>query len=139
MTDAYDIPVYDPPGPWRAQAACRGMDPALFHADHGAGSVEAVAAAKAVCDTCPSVQPCLVYALSNGEDIGVWGGLSPRQRRAARRMLGRMRVCPECEAIFHLPGLSGLAAPCCSDDCRRARHARHQAESTARKRRSEVA
>lgn len=138
--DLYDRPVYDPPGDWRTSAACRGVDPNLFHPERGEPA-SACNAAKAVCNTCPSAQPCLIYALSNLEKYGVWGGLDTKERREAVKVLGRMRVCPECTTVFYVPWRPGFMSIYCSDDCRRIIHARNQAESHRRKRldRTEVA
>jgi len=41
--------------------------------------------AKKLCSTCPIMDICLAYAQDNGEYDGVWGGLSPAERRAMRR------------------------------------------------------
>ncbi|MFL6144918.1 MAG: WhiB family transcriptional regulator [Labedaea sp.] len=42
--------------------------------------------AKAVCLMCPVHVACVAYALEHGElHHGVWGGLSPRERRALLR------------------------------------------------------
>ena len=41
--------------------------------------------AKAICATCPVVQPCLDWAVSRREPYGVWGGQSPDER-AQRRL-----------------------------------------------------
>lgn len=80
--------------PWKADAACRGMDPDLFHPQtgwsehaeaHGPVVLGQVEAAKAVCSTCPVRQECLDYALAAGETEGVWGGLDPRERYRMRR------------------------------------------------------
>jgi WhiB family redox-sensing transcriptional regulator len=38
-------------------------------------------AAVAGCLTCPLLQPCRRYALAAGERDGVWGGLTPAERR----------------------------------------------------------
>ena len=38
-------------------------------------------AAKAVCRRCPVQIECLTDALAQGDRFGVWGGLSPRERR----------------------------------------------------------
>lgn len=40
-----------------------------------------VSAAKAICGRCPVQAACLQYALSHGEDHGVWGGLTEGERR----------------------------------------------------------
>lgn len=65
---------------WRADAACRGTDPALFFTERD----ESQAAAKAVYAECPVRQECLAYALAAREDLGVWGGTSERERRRRR-------------------------------------------------------
>ena len=66
---------------WMARAACRGMDPELFHPDRG----ESTAAAKAVCASCPVRDDCLEYALDAGEKLGIWGGASAKARRRIKR------------------------------------------------------
>lgn len=75
-----------PAGDWREQAACRDTDPDLFFPVGTTGpAVDQIAAAKAVCDLCPSKEPCLEFALSTNQDSGVWGGLSEDERRRVRR------------------------------------------------------
>jgi len=64
------------PAAWRAQAACRGTDPALFYDPHPA----AVAAAKTICAACPVRVACAAHAIAAGEEYGVWGGLAPDER-----------------------------------------------------------
>ena len=83
-----------PAMPWQARAACRGCDTRLwFPTDaeegRGAGTWATVQSAIAVCETCPVVDACLDYAITNRETFGVWGAKSPRDRRRiarARRM-----------------------------------------------------
>jgi len=36
--------------------------------------------AKDICGTCDVTAECLDYALRSRQDLGVWGGLSPKQR-----------------------------------------------------------
>lgn len=69
---------------WRRQAACRGIDPDLFHPEQG----ESTAPAKAVCASCPVWRDCLSYALSDPSMHGVAGRTSDRERRRIR--LGRV-------------------------------------------------
>jgi len=64
------------PSAWRARAACRGTNPALFYDLHP----EAVAAAKTVCAGCPVRGTCERHALAAGEEFGVWGGLAADER-----------------------------------------------------------
>lgn len=63
---------------WRARAACRSTNPALFYNLHP----DAVAAAKAVCARCPVRGDCASCALDSGEEFGVWGGLAADERPA---------------------------------------------------------
>jgi len=41
--------------------------------------------AKSICATCPYMEECAAYALSNPEEKGVWGGMSEEDRRQFRR------------------------------------------------------
>ena len=67
-------------------AACRDHDPELFFpvGAHGP-ALEQLAAAKAVCGTCPLRAACLDWALETGQEAGVWGGTGEDDRRAMRR------------------------------------------------------
>jgi len=62
---------------WMASGNCRFEPPATFFPSDGVG----VEVAKRICETCPSKEPCLEYALAHRIDHGVWGGTSERQRR----------------------------------------------------------
>jgi WhiB family transcriptional regulator, redox-sensing transcriptional regulator len=73
----------EPPA-WRERAACAGSDPDLFH------NARRIAAAKAICATCPVLDECRRDQLSwetNGparfraNTFGVVGGLSGAERR----------------------------------------------------------
>ncbi|WP_327413197.1 WhiB family transcriptional regulator [Streptomyces sp. NBC_01233] len=61
---------------WMSDGLCAQTDPTEFYPDRG-GSV---AVAKKVCAACDVRTNCLDYALTNGEEYGVWGGLSERER-----------------------------------------------------------
>lgn len=63
--------------PWQEYAACREVDPAIFHVEKG----ESSAPAKRICRGCPVRDECLEDALARGDRFGVWGGLSDRERR----------------------------------------------------------
>lgn len=91
---------------WRARAACRGMGPDLFYPERGAPSAES----KAVCVDCPVRRECSEQGVD--ERFGVWGGLSERQRRAARRKMAP--VAPEHGAALYRRG------GCKCSVCRRA-------------------
>ena len=49
----------------------RTVDPAVFFP----GSLEQLATAQAVCNTCPLTEQCLAGALAVGTSDGVWGGV----------------------------------------------------------------
>jgi len=70
---------------WRHRAACRDFDPELFFpvSETGPGARQ-VAQAKAVCARCPVRAECLDYALDNGLDHGIFGGLTEQERRKVR-------------------------------------------------------
>lgn len=70
------------PGNWREVASCRDSDPDLFYPlGKGRSALEQVEVAKLVCSACPSREPCLAFALATRQDLGVWGGTSPEDRR----------------------------------------------------------
>lgn len=64
---------------WAGQAACRGKSDALFV--KGAEQTRA----KQVCGGCSVQAECLVEALDNRIEWGVWGGMTERERRALLR------------------------------------------------------
>lgn len=79
---------------WRHRAACRTEDPELwFPVGDSAPAKLQTRQAKAVCQTrCPVKDQCLHWALENGIDAGVWGGLSEDERRAMKRRASRGRA-----------------------------------------------
>jgi WhiB family redox-sensing transcriptional regulator len=66
--------------PWRERAACIGYSVDMFFdvVNDGARS------AKAVCDSCPVQFECLEWACDTGEQHGIFGGKSPRERSRYR-------------------------------------------------------
>lgn len=63
---------------WQAQAACAGVDLAVFFPERG----ESTAPAEAICAGCEVRDDCRDYALDGvGDWPGVWGGTSRHQRR----------------------------------------------------------
>lgn len=74
---------------WRHEAACKTTDPETFFPLSPAG----VEAAKDICrGGCPVREQCLAYALSTGQDAGVWGGLTEEQRRELQHSRRRPRA-----------------------------------------------
>lgn len=88
MTTAISRPIAvavpDPDGPgWRLHSACRNVDPELFWpVGNTAAAIAQAKEAKAVCRGCTVRVQCLRWALDSGEDTGVAGGMSARERRA---------------------------------------------------------
>jgi WhiB family redox-sensing transcriptional regulator len=77
---------------WRADAACRSVDPDLFFPIGTTGlALDHIAAAKAVCAGCRVQVACLEFAIESNQDSGVWGGTSEEERRALRRQRMRAR------------------------------------------------
>ena len=75
---------------WQLKAACRGPHASIFFPPEGVEQkhqrAERELAAKSICASCPVRQPCLDYALSIDEPLGIWGGLNEYERR---RISGR--------------------------------------------------
>ena len=77
---------------WRDEAACRDADPELFFPDTGIGSARArVKMAKLICRGCPVSATCLSWALADGQEAGIWGGLTEDERRRLYRR-GRLQT-----------------------------------------------
>lgn len=87
---------------WMNKAACIGVETKLFFPDHklakgaqeGANSYKM---ARAICKDCPVIDDCLRYAMQMfpdcNDDYGMWGGMSPRERRLFKRKArAEMRV-----------------------------------------------
>lgn len=69
---------------WRERAACLGVDVCLFFPERG--DMAGVATAKRICASCPVCKECGHWALRH-ERIGIWGGLSGKERASLRRKL----------------------------------------------------
>lgn len=65
---------------WRDNAACLGLDVNLFMPERG--ETHTLREAQRVCAACQVRWPCLLAGID--EKIGLWGGLSEKQRRQLR-------------------------------------------------------
>jgi hypothetical protein len=91
------------------RAACRNHDPRLWYPqiidangdewfDDGTiweafgDTSEFYAPAKAICDSCPVRTECREQGLANKERWGMWGGLTPIERRRIERKERRQRL-----------------------------------------------
>ena len=55
---------------------CSQIDPELFFPEPGVN----VTPARKICAVCDLTEVCLTAAVEHGEEHGVWGGATPRQR-----------------------------------------------------------
>jgi WhiB family redox-sensing transcriptional regulator len=73
---------------WRDKAACKDIPVAIHDRHFFPGTSGRPAPERAYdyarhtyCHVCPVIDRCLQTALKNKEQFGLWGGLSPAQRR----------------------------------------------------------
>lgn len=59
---------------------CAQTDPEVFFPEKS----EPAAPAKKVCRRCPVLRSCRDYALDRPELVGVWGGMTAKERERAR-------------------------------------------------------
>jgi WhiB family redox-sensing transcriptional regulator len=61
--------------------------PELFFYEPYAGLTpeESITAAKRLCGECPLKVECLRVALETKRNVGIWGGLTPEERKALRK------------------------------------------------------
>lgn len=60
---------------WMASALCAQVDADAFFPDTvGVGGRRQAAAAQAICEQCPVILECRMYAKQIGASAGVWGG-----------------------------------------------------------------
>lgn len=81
---------------WREEAACRSVPVEIFYPQTDAEATPA----KIVCRTCEVRETCLEWALAVDERFGVWGGLTPTERRS----LGARRRKRQVEPVAALNG-----------------------------------
>ena len=73
---------------WMAQGGCSnqdmlaawGLGPDAWMEPAGAHGGWFNPSARELCEACPVKAECLNHALEHGEDVGMWGGLTPNQR-----------------------------------------------------------
>lgn len=85
---------FEIPGEWADRALCKdsGHPDAWFPEKAGPGDIVSTTFAKAICRRCPVRNPCLQYALRHESGVyrwGVYGGLSPEERR---KLAGRLKA-----------------------------------------------
>lgn len=79
---------------WQEHANCRGEDLTLFFGAEGERAADRAIRerkAKQVCAGCPVMADCLEEAYREPRQYGVWGGMDPEERAAARKNVMRRR------------------------------------------------
>lgn len=66
---------------WRLSARCAEIGGDLWFPEESCVGNDA----KSICEGCPVQFECLETALENNEKFGIWGGLSPNQRKKIMR------------------------------------------------------
>lgn len=82
----------EPPANWRHAALCRTVDRDFFDIPSVglAGQRTHMRIEIAICQECPSQNPCLDYAMETRQPSGLWGGLLPKERSRLRQKQTRM-------------------------------------------------
>lgn len=107
--------------PWMAEAACRGTGPDLFYPPAKGGDARQ---AKAICAECQVRLSCLEHAIEQHEILGVWGGMSARERARLRRVRSREKPINHGTAGGYLAHKKRSEQACA--ECRQAWSARNR-------------
>lgn len=141
-----------PDADWMASGACNGMDPDIWFPHHPVHEPDVDGClfcnkpddehdprglqAQAICATCPIIERCLDYALTNRILHGTWGGQSERERKRRLHLIAAKR-CRRCTTLFD-PAHGREVF--CNDLCRQANRADSKArDNELRNRRAQAA
>lgn len=100
---------------WMDEGSCHGADPALFFPGRSEFPNQQYQAARMMCNGCPVRQECLDYAVAEGITqswTGIWGGMSPKERRRIER--GQPAVVRRCSCGRVIPQGIGRSSQKCS-------------------------
>jgi len=79
-------------GSWQDAAACRGPNQAIFfppaRLERRTEKRRREQRAKEICHSCPVLEMCLDHAIEIGEQHGIWGGLTARERKELMVLTG---------------------------------------------------
>lgn len=70
---------------WMSRAVCAETDPDMWFGEEG--NYQSSIQAKKICQTCPVIEQCGEYAIRGNIIYGVWGGMTLRERQAAKRRM----------------------------------------------------
>jgi hypothetical protein len=51
------------------------------------GRFNRIQQAKRICEVCPEREPCAIWAIVTGQEFGIWGGLTERERNKIKRRM----------------------------------------------------
>lgn len=114
---------------WMSEAACVGMDPAIFFIDtRRTKNREETRAALDACESCPVSDQCLEENID--ETFGIWGGKTAEERRKIRAHEGgATRRCENCgDRFFSVTARARMCSDKCRDIARRKVLARSEAK-----------
>ena len=85
--------------------------PDLFFGDGPGQVISDMRIAKNMCRKCPIMLQCARYGLEADEEYGVWGGLSPLDRRKLKRTHGSYRKASQAISVrFRQSKANGVQA-----------------------------
>lgn len=73
---------------WQESAACRNLDSSMFFSpdrERGSARSQREMRARQICDSCPVHVECARFALTIGEEHGIWGSTTGEERVALLR------------------------------------------------------
>lgn len=74
------------PPDWMEDALCIEVGVVEFYPEKGESAREA----KKVCTACEVQSECLEFAMAHDDPWGVWGGLSPHERRVLKKQIRQL-------------------------------------------------
>ncbi|MFC9497697.1 WhiB family transcriptional regulator [Streptomyces sp. NPDC056982] len=75
------VPAVNEAPNWQTYGPCGTMPDLFFPSGNSQQTHVETAQAKAVCHRCPVEQTCLEWALTTGQDYGIFGGKTAQERR----------------------------------------------------------
>lgn len=89
---------------------CTSFPDLFFPGEENIGAaVSDIRIAKNFCKRCPIILQCATYAIETDEEYGVWGGLSPLDRKKLKRKHGSARQAAEAiELRYRHPRSNGI-------------------------------
>jgi len=76
---------------WQQEGICRQTDPDAFFPE----SIKESRAVTPICGNCSVIKDCLIFAIENDEEYGIWGGIDFTSRESSRTTTVRAHNRPE--------------------------------------------